>query len=165
MNRTNALVTVALMIIAGCARHDQNPVAPAQSPAALQKPGEAKSSLDLIEDDYAAGLLDRDNASRYRQYAVSAPGKLPAKYRSAAIGKDATLSMVQIAREWDQLSADEIARYVDADEPIDCAGSYRIERLGIALFERIDGHDFTAIEGMPLLALAGVLRGAGFAVP
>ena len=63
------------------------------------------------------------------------------------------------------LRAEEIERYVDVDEPLDCAGSYRIERLGIALFERIDGHDFTAIEGMPLLALSNLLRREGFLLP
>jgi hypothetical protein len=67
--------------------------------------GNGRSSLDIIEDDYAAGALDRENANRYRQYAVSAPEKLPSKYRSGAKGKDATYSMVQLAREWDRLSA------------------------------------------------------------
>jgi hypothetical protein len=65
---------------------------------------EAKSSLDLIETDLDAGLLDREHANRYRQYAVSAPSKLPAKYRSRGIGKDATYSMVRLARDWDALS-------------------------------------------------------------
>lgn len=63
------------------------------------------------------------------------------------------------------LSTDEIARYVEADRPLDCAGSYRIERLGITLFERIDGHDFTAIEGLPLVAVARILRASGLALP
>jgi hypothetical protein len=64
-----------------------------------------KSSLDLIEEDYAAGLLDKNNASRYREYAVSLPSKLPSKYRSTMKGKDATYSMVLLARDWDELSA------------------------------------------------------------
>jgi septum formation protein len=63
------------------------------------------------------------------------------------------------------LSVRERARYVAADRPLDCAGSYKIERLGIALFDRIEGADFTAIEGLPLIALAGALRTAGFPVP
>src|SRR5215204_6312041 len=67
--------------------------------------GNGPSSLDLIEDDYAAGLLDKENTNKYRQYAVSAPDKLPSKYRSSAIGKDATYSMVQIAKDWGSLSA------------------------------------------------------------
>lgn len=66
--------------------------------------GNGKSSLDLIEDDYSAGALDRDNANRYRTYAVLAPEKLPQKYKSTAIGKDATQSMMRQALEWDDLS-------------------------------------------------------------
>lgn len=63
------------------------------------------------------------------------------------------------------LGADEIARYVALDQPLDCAGSYRIERAGIALFERIDCADHTAIVGLPLLALSAALRGIGFRLP
>lgn len=50
-----------------------------------------------------------------------------------------------------------IARYVARDRPLDCAGSYRIESLGIALFERTVGQDFTAIIGMPLTVLVTLL--------
>src|SRR5688572_6556 len=63
-----------------------------------------RSSLDLIEGDYTAGALDKDNANRYRAYAVLAPEKLPQKYKSTAIGKDATASMMRQALEWDALS-------------------------------------------------------------
>jgi septum formation protein len=63
------------------------------------------------------------------------------------------------------LDADAIARYVALDRPLDCCGSYRVESLGIALFERIDGEDFTAIEGIPLLALSAMLRAEGFRIP
>ena len=67
--------------------------------------GNGPSSLDLIEDDYASGLLDKENANRYREYAVSAPDKLPQKYQSSERGKDATYSMVQMAKDWATLSA------------------------------------------------------------
>ena len=63
------------------------------------------------------------------------------------------------------LAGDEIGRYVAADEPSHCAGSYKVESLGIALFERIEGDDWTAIVGLPLLAVSSMLRGAGFALP
>ena len=64
-----------------------------------------------------------------------------------------------------QLTPDEIAAYVEADAPLDCAGSYKIEALGIALMERLEGDDFTAITGLPLIATAELLRRAGIAVP
>lgn len=60
-----------------------------------------------------------------------------------------------------KLTADEIARYVAKDNPVDCAGSYMVESLGIALFERIESEDFTAIEGLPLLATVAMIRKLG----
>lgn len=63
------------------------------------------------------------------------------------------------------LTEGEIARYVDAEEPFDCAGSYKIEQLGITLFERIDSHDHTAIVGLPMLQLSHELRKIGVALP
>ena len=62
------------------------------------------------------------------------------------------------------LSRAEMMRYVARDNPIDCAGSYKIEAGGIALFERIETEDFTAITGLPLIELVGVLRGIGVRV-
>lgn len=63
------------------------------------------------------------------------------------------------------LNRDEIERYVEADRPFDCAGSYKLEERGIALFERIDSADHTAVTGLPLIAVTTILRGLGFAVP
>lgn len=64
-----------------------------------------------------------------------------------------------------RLTPAEIARYVEGDHPLDCAGAYRIESRGIALFERIESADFTAIVGLPLIALTTLLRNLGFAIP
>jgi septum formation protein len=63
------------------------------------------------------------------------------------------------------LTLDEVERYVAADQPIDCAGSYRIEGLGIALFDRIEAEDQTAIIGLPLIAVCRMLRSRGFPLP
>lgn len=59
----------------------------------------------------------------------------------------------------------EIAAYVAVDQPVDCAGSYKLEAAGIGLFERIESADWTAIEGLPLLQLASVLRRLGIPAP
>ena len=59
----------------------------------------------------------------------------------------------------------EIARYVDAEQPFDCAGSFKSEGLGITLFERIDSQDPTALVGLPLIATCRLLRQAGFVLP
>ncbi len=63
------------------------------------------------------------------------------------------------------LSDGEIARYVDAEQPLDCAGSFKCEGLGISLFEAIESTDPTALVGLPLIALSGLLREAGFQAP
>lgn len=63
------------------------------------------------------------------------------------------------------LAPDEIARYVDAETPYDCAGSFKSEGRGIALFDAIDTTDPTALIGLPLIATARLLREAGFALP
>lgn len=63
------------------------------------------------------------------------------------------------------LTREQIERYVAAERPLDCAGSFKAEGLGIALFERIDSQDPTGLIGLPLIWLAGVLRQLGYRVP
>lgn len=63
------------------------------------------------------------------------------------------------------LGADEIERYLRAEQPYDCAGSFKSEGLGIGLFEAIDNRDPTALVGLPLIATARLLRDAGFRLP
>lgn len=60
-----------------------------------------------------------------------------------------------------KLSEVEIARYVALDEPYDCAGGFRCEKRGVALFEAIETSDPTALIGLPLIWVAGALREAG----
>ncbi len=55
----------------------------------------------------------------------------------------------------------EAQAYVAAHRPLDCVGSYRIEDAGIRLFDAIDTQDYTGIIGLPLLAVARLLRAAG----
>jgi len=63
------------------------------------------------------------------------------------------------------LGNDEIERYVAIEQPLDCAGSFKAEGLGIALFDTIESRDPTALIGLPLIALARLLRAAGLRVP
>lgn len=64
-----------------------------------------------------------------------------------------------------ELSESEIRRYVAADRPIDCAGSYKLEAHGITLFSGIESEDHSAISGLPLMATTSALRGLGYAIP
>jgi septum formation protein len=63
------------------------------------------------------------------------------------------------------LSSQEITRYVEREQPYDCAGGFKAEGLGIALFECIESQDPTALIGLPLIWLAGALRAAGHSLP
>ena len=63
------------------------------------------------------------------------------------------------------LSAGEIDRYVAREQPFDCAGGFRAEALGVALFDCIESQDPTALIGLPLIWLAGALRAAGLQLP
>jgi MAF protein len=56
------------------------------------------------------------------------------------------------------LSRDRIERYADIDQPYHCAGGFKAESLGIALFERIRGDDPNALIGLPLIKLIALLE-------
>ena len=60
-----------------------------------------------------------------------------------------------------QLSDDQIEHYLRTEKPYDCAGSAKSEGLGIALLERIDNDDPTALVGLPLIRTCQLLRAAG----
>jgi septum formation protein len=63
------------------------------------------------------------------------------------------------------LSDAEIDRYIERDQPLDCAGGFKAESLGIALFDGIASNDPTGLTGLPLAWVGAALRRAGFAVP
>jgi septum formation protein len=63
------------------------------------------------------------------------------------------------------LTTEEIERYIKREQPFDCAGGFKAEALGIALFDRIESTDPTALIGLPLIWLASTLRRAGYRVP
>ncbi|MGI5829101.1 MAG: Maf family protein [Bradymonadia bacterium] len=60
-----------------------------------------------------------------------------------------------------ELSPTLISQYVDFDQPLDCAGSFKIESAGPVLFEYIRGDDPSAIEGLPLMRLTSILLELG----
>lgn len=62
------------------------------------------------------------------------------------------------------LEEEQIRRYVEREMPTDCAGSFKIESLGIALMERLQGNDFTTLVGLPLIKLTRLLEQFGVQV-
>jgi len=83
----------------------------------------------------------------------------------ASAGSDPYLHVDVTRVAFQPLSAPQIQRYLEQEKPLDCAGSFKAEGLGIALFERIDAQDPTGLIGLPLIWLAGVLRHLGYRVP
>jgi septum formation protein len=80
-------------------------------------------------------------------------------------GRDGTAQVenVQVFVRFRDLPDAELDAYLRIEQPYDCAGSAKNEGLGIALLERIDSSDPTALTGLPLIALNGMLRRAGVA--
>jgi septum formation protein len=62
------------------------------------------------------------------------------------------------------LSDDQIYNYLQREKPFDCAGSFKIEGLGIALIEKMAGEDYNALIGLPLIKLVSMLEIAGIKV-
>ena len=81
--------------------------------------------------------------------------------RVADPGQAAQLENVQVFVSFRDLPDAELDAYLRIEQPYDCAGSAKNEGLGIALLERIDSSDPTALTGLPLIALTGMLRRAG----
>lgn len=78
---------------------------------------------------------------------------------------DAQIDVVPTEVRFRTLSDDEIVRYVDKERPLDCAGSAKSEGLGITLLDALSGDDPNALVGLPLIALARMLRHEGVALP
>lgn len=63
-----------------------------------------------------------------------------------------------------RLSDEQVAAYVDREKPFDCAGSFRVEGLGIALMEKMEGDDYSSLIGLPLIKLTELLERFGVPV-
>jgi septum formation protein len=81
---------------------------------------------------------------------------------SASNQRQVTVEVFQVA--FRQLTAEMIEGYLRREQPYQCAGSFKSEGLGIALFERLEGDDPTSLIGLPLIRLTRMLEAAGVAV-
>ncbi|MGK9155258.1 Maf family protein [Acinetobacter radioresistens] len=63
------------------------------------------------------------------------------------------------------LNLAEIERYIELDQPLHCAGSFKCESLGISLFEKMTGNDQTTLMGLPMIQLCQILRQLDFQIP
>jgi septum formation protein len=78
-------------------------------------------------------------------------------------GRDgsAQVENVQVRVSFRDLPDAELDAYLRIEQPYDCAGSAKNEGLGIAILEKVESTDPTALTGLPLIALTGMLRRAG----
>ena len=77
----------------------------------------------------------------------------------------AQVDVIPFRVQFRQLGEGQIERYLQADQPYNCAGSFKSEGLGITLFEHMDGNDPTALIGLPLIRLTSMLASAGVVLP
>ena len=78
---------------------------------------------------------------------------------------EAQVDVIPFKVQFRQLDEEQIERYLQADQPYNCAGSFKSEGLGITLFERMDGDDPSALVGLPLIRLTSMLAAAGVVLP
>jgi septum formation protein len=86
----------------------------------------------------------------------------------AVIGPSGSVRLVHLDTTtvfFRSLTSKEIERYVEREKPFDCAGGFKVEALGITLFESVESKDPTALIGLPLIWLACSLRRAGYSLP
>jgi septum formation protein len=98
----------------------------------------------------------------------SCSGRLLTLHTAACVigagGAASAAELDQTTMQFRTLTPDEITHYVTRDQPLDCAGSFRFESLGAALFSSVQTKDPTAIQGLPLIWLASVLVGFGIRI-
>ncbi|GMG90725.1 Maf-like protein [Cupriavidus metallidurans] len=75
---------------------------------------------------------------------------------------EAQVADIQTRTTFRDLSDAELDAYLRLETPYDCAGSAKVEGLGIMLLERVESDDPTALIGLPLIALTGMLRHVGY---
>jgi septum formation protein len=109
-------------------------------------------------------ILDKPgDAERCRSQLAALSGNTAHFFTGCAVGSSVYVDTTSVV--FRSLDPNEIARYVEAERPFDCAGGFKVEALGISLFERVESSDPTALIGLPLIWLAAALRAAGVAVP
>jgi septum formation protein len=160
---------------------DESPL-PGEAPAATAFRLALAKAQSVIKAHPGALVIGSDQVADCQGQAIGKPGtheRAVAQLRAlsgqtvvfhtglalvdAASGAHQT-ALVDVRSTFRHLSGAEIEAYLQREQPYDCAGSVRSESLGIALFERIESDDPTALIGLPLIQLARMLQVAGVAV-
>ncbi|MBL8820029.1 MAG: septum formation protein Maf [Planctomyces sp.] len=117
-----------------------------------------------FEDEILGKPMTIENAIRQILRLSGKPHRLISAV--CIIGPEGTVEFEnEVLLKMREIDEQEAIRYIERDLPLDCAGSYKIEAAGIALFESINCSDFTAIVGLPLMQLSSELRRVGILIP
>ena len=131
----------------------------------------------VVGSDQAAVLMDANHSilgkpgtvARCMEALRSCSGTTVAYYTGVALvnhAKGMVYEFVDTTRvKFRVLDEATLERYVARESPLDCAGGFKSEGLGISLCEWIDSDDPSALVGLPLIRLCAVLREAGFEIP
>nr|CRH08146.1 Maf-like protein [Candidatus Magnetococcus massalia] len=157
---------------------DETPLA-GEAPRALAERlalSKARSVADSLEQGLVIGSdqvaeLDGQaigkpgNAQRAAEQLAAASGRRVIFHTGLALVDAATgeahLEVVPFTVHFHTLTAEQIHRYLELEQPFDCAGSFKMEGLGIALFRALEGEDPNALVGLPLIRLSDQLRQRG----
>jgi septum formation protein len=146
----------------------------AHAPAIAQFTLKSATPPIIIASDQVAALGDQilgkpGTLDRARQQLVNMQGKSVSFHTSLYMRNladdthfeaiDTTITRLR------SLTSEEIERYLEADNPLDCAGSFKVESLGISLFSSVETSDPTALVGLPMIAVCEGLRQFGLQVP
>jgi len=102
----------------------------------LGKPGSAKKALEQLRNANGKSLQLMTGLCLFNSHS--------GEYQ---------LDMIPYEVQLRSLSDDALKRYIELDMPLDCAGSFKWEQLGIALFSAMKGNDVTSLQGLPLIRL------------
>ena len=155
---------------------------PGEPPAAYVRRLASEKALAVLQRQPGSVVIGSDQAAVLGESILGKPGTLEAaraQLRAASGRSVEFLTGVAVAGpgpaqlrcdvvafrvEFRALTAERIERYLERDHPLDCAGSFRAEGLGIALFRGLHGDDPTALVGLPLIRLVDLLADAGIDV-
>ena len=135
---------------------------------AARHPGALVIGSDQIADCDGRHVGKPGTLERAREQLAALSGRTVVFHTGVAV-LDATsgrcaVERVDVRSRFRRLGRGDIEAYLAREPALDCAGSVRSERLGIALFDAIESDDPTALEGLPLIATCRLLRDAGLDV-
>lgn len=113
----------------------------------------------VLNNQIAGKPHSEENAVRQL---MLARGTIVTFYTGLALYNSANGQLQTLCEPFDvhfrHLTEEEIRRYVQKEQPLNCAGSFKSEGLGITLFERLEGKDPNTLVGLPLISLCEMLR-------